>query len=298
MSKSLVSILRNVANVGDNYEMVKMLLKAQKNTDDEIEKLKFDSLIAYYRLEKGEIQRAMSMLKDIESHLMNQKEKQILFNMYNSQCEYYTNRNKLLQAIVFLRKMQEVVIFLDTRHKSKYLNSYAVLFKKKGWYRKALLTYQKSLKYAEKADSTDLYFARYCNIGEVYLKLQKNELAIKYYMLALGFAKKSDYNLGILKSKKKLGIIYLRNSNLNKAEAYLNASRRGFEKIYSRRDLMIIYYYLYRIKIQQQKFLAAWTNLKNSISLGKYLKDSNFLKQLEEVNTYQKFCSKYNYKRK
>ncbi len=98
-------------------------------------------------------------------------------------------------------------------------------------YSKAILYTEKAIDYAKEHDLNDKLADCYLQLATIFFELEKNDLAIDYYIRAISIYSKSEPKSNIALSYYGLGKCYLKKNNIAYAENYFEKANVVYEKL-------------------------------------------------------------------
>ncbi|EAZ95710.1 multi-sensor hybrid histidine kinase [Flavobacteria bacterium BAL38] len=98
-------------------------------------------------------------------------------------------------------------------------------------YSKAILYTEKAIDYAKEHDLNDKLADCYLQLATIFFELEKNDLAIDYYIRAISIYSKSEPKSNIALSYYGLGKCYLKKNNIAYAENYFEKATVVYEKL-------------------------------------------------------------------
>lgn len=132
-------------------------------------------------------------------------------------------------------------------------------------YTKAILYTEKAIEYA-KANNLDNKLADcYLQLATIFYELEKNDLAIDYYIRAISIYSKGEPNSNIALSYYGLGKCYLKKNNIAFAEIYFEKATVIYKKLNFLEAIEVINLQKAIIKKEKRKYEEAITILKGVI---------------------------------
>lgn len=167
-------------------------------------------------------------------------------------------------------------------------------------YNKAILFTEKAIEYAKKNNLDDKLADCYLQLGNIYYDLEKNDLAIDYFIRAVNLFNKKEPKTNLALSYYGLGKCYLKKDNIQVAEIYFEKAASLYEELNFLEAIELINLQKGIIKKEKKNYIAATETLKSVIE---NLTDDTFLTtkteayiQLGEIELAQKkYTSAINY---
>ena len=132
-------------------------------------------------------------------------------------------------------------------------------------YTKAILYTEKAIEYA-KANNLDNKLADcYLQLATIFYELEKNDLAIDYYIRAISIYSKGEPNSNIALSYYGLGKCYLKKNNISNAEIYFEKATVIYKKLNFLEAIELINLQKAIIKKEKGKIDEASTILKGVV---------------------------------
>lgn len=132
-------------------------------------------------------------------------------------------------------------------------------------YTKAILYTEKAIEYAKKNDLDNKLADCYLQLATIFYELEKNDLAIDYYIRAISIYSKSEPKSNIALSYYGLGKCYLKKNNIAFAEIYFEKAAVIYKKLNFLEAIELINLQKAIIKKEKRKFDEATTILKGVV---------------------------------
>lgn len=159
-------------------------------------------------------------------------------------------------------------------------------------YNKAILFTEKAIEYAKKNSLNNKLADCYLQLGNIYYDLEKNDLAIDYFIRAVNLFNKKEPKTNLALSYYGLGKCYLKKDNIQVAEIYFEKAASLYEELNFLEAIELINLQKGIIKKEKKNYIAATETLKSVIE---NLTDDTFLTtkteayiQLGEIELIQK----------
>ena len=132
-------------------------------------------------------------------------------------------------------------------------------------YTKAILYTEKAIEYAKKNKLDKKLADCYLQLATIFYELEKNDLAIDYYIRAISIFSKSEPNSNIALSYYGLGKCYLKKNNINYAETYFEKATVVYKSLNFLEAIELINLQKAIIKKEKGKYNEASIILKRVI---------------------------------
>ena len=159
-------------------------------------------------------------------------------------------------------------------------------------YKRAIEFTEKAIKYAKSKDLNNKLADAYLQLGNIYYDLEKNNLAIDYFIRAVNTFDREEPKTNLALSYYGLGKCYLRKDNIKVAEIYFEKAALLYEKLNFYEAIELINLQKGIIKKEKKDYSEASAIL---LSVIKNLEDDTFLStkceayfQLGEIEMAQK----------
>ncbi|NQX54050.1 ATP-binding protein [Pedobacter panaciterrae] len=193
--------------------------------EKQIPKVKILFELGSINFQRADYYKATFYALQAEKHLNSQTPVEHLGSLYFLFGMIYTETLNYKQANVYFSKIiSQPEKFGPAISLYNTLNYYCASLIKSGQKDQALGAIQSvHNRYPPKNDSDLLFY--YWSLGDYYKELKRDDRAEKYYLMALGISQgtNNDYI-----SNEKLGQLYLRSGNYNKAWTHLKVAESGF----------------------------------------------------------------------
>ena len=132
-------------------------------------------------------------------------------------------------------------------------------------YSKAILYTEKAIEFAKKNKLSNKLADCYLQLATIFFELEKNDLAIDYYIRAISIYSKSEPKSNIALAYYSLGKCYLKKNNIPYAESYFEKATIVYEKLNFLEAIEVINLQKAIIKKEKRKYEEAITILKGVI---------------------------------
>lgn len=132
-------------------------------------------------------------------------------------------------------------------------------------YTKAILYTEKAIEYAKKNNLDNKLADCYLQLATIFYELEKNDLAIDYYIRAISIYNKSEPKSNIALSYYGLGKCYLKKNNVPLAEIYFEKAAAVYKKLNFLEAIELINLQEAIIKKEKEKYDEASTILKGVV---------------------------------
>lgn len=132
-------------------------------------------------------------------------------------------------------------------------------------YSKAILYTEKAFEFAKKNKLSNKLADCYLQLATIFFELEKNDLAIDYYIRAISIYSKSEPKSNIALAYYSLGKCYLKKNNIPYAESYFEKATIVYEKLNFLEAIEVINLQKAIIKKEKRKYEEAITILKGVI---------------------------------
>lgn len=132
-------------------------------------------------------------------------------------------------------------------------------------YSKAILYTEKAIEFAKKNKLSNKLADCYLQLATIFFELEKNDLAIDYYIRAISIYSKSEPKSNIALAYYSLGKCYLKKNNIPYAESYFEKATIVYEKLNFLEAIEVINLQKAIIKKENRKYEEAITILKGVI---------------------------------
>lgn len=132
-------------------------------------------------------------------------------------------------------------------------------------YSKAILYTEKAIDFAKKNKLDNKLADCYLQLATIFFELEKNDLAIDYYIRAISIYSKSEPKSNIALAYYSLGKCYLKKNNIPYAESYFEKATIVYEKLNFLEAIEVINLQKAIIKKEKRKYEEAITILKGVI---------------------------------
>ena len=130
-------------------------------------------------------------------------------------------------------------------------------------YTNAILYTEKAIDYAKKNNSKDKLADSYLQLAIIFYELEKNNLAIDYYIRAINIYNKNEPSSNIALSYYGLGKCYLKKNNISFAEIYFEKATDIYKKLNFLEAIELINLQKAIIKKEKRQYNEAIEILKN-----------------------------------
>ena len=169
--------------------------------------------IVYQQLvDNGTNRNKMLSLKyfnDALEFFTNKKDILKLTSLYKFIGTYWYDRKEIEKAVEYWNKS---IDYAKQENNYRLLSDcytlFALLHNRKGEYDRAKEYNELALKYRDSLGSISLVGSSYINLGDTYYLLKDCKSSLEYFFLGLNAARKDNNNIYILKSLKRISIIY------------------------------------------------------------------------------------------
>lgn len=132
-------------------------------------------------------------------------------------------------------------------------------------YSKAILNTEKAIDFAKKNKLDNKLADCYLQLATIFFELEKNDLAIDYYIRAISIYSKSEPKSNIALAYYSLGKCYLKKNNIPYAESYFEKATIVYEKLNFLEAIEVINLQKAIIKKEKRKYEEAITILKGVV---------------------------------
>lgn len=244
--------LTKISSLEKQAELYNSISDSYKNYD--VEKMQ--------NFAKKALQLSTAKKLKIEEAIANQNMgvSQIILGNYDQAITYFDKSEKILLTLEKNKKNQETL--------AKNYGSKGIVFSEQNQYAKALENDFKAVKIYENLNNKIQLSKIYNNIGVIYRSINDEENALQYFLKAYKIQKENnDAALGV--SASNIGLIYINQEQLPKAEKFLNEALAEFQKNENPRALGELYNnfsHLYFKKNQLEKAKIALQNAEKTFN--------------------------------
>jgi len=202
----------------------------------------------------------------------------------------YTMLGKLNRVVANYPKAiyyhQKAIDLADSTNNLYYkiynLNMMGVVYRRMDAVKSALEYHNKALELAKKSgsDNKDIIHniaISHNSIGNIYLLLERDDMALKHFLKALEIEKKYNNKLGLAINYHNIGSIYEKQGDFKSAFEFYKKSLNYNEQINSKLGRIICNTSIGNLYLKQNKFQEAIKIIQPSLDLAKQLGDAYYL---------------------
>jgi len=180
------------------------------------------------------------------------------------------------------------------------LNMMGVVYRRMDAVKSALEYHDKALDLAQRAHSKDKNIIEniaisHNSIGNIYLLLQRDDLALKHFLAALKIEKEFNNQLGLAINYQNIGSIYEHKGHYDKALEYYRKSLAYNRRIHSKVGKIICNTSIGNLYLKQGKIKQALATIKPNLELAKALGDAYYMADIY-VNMGKAYLQNKDYK--
>ena len=165
----------------------------------------------------------------------------IVLNGIGTSQMYLTKYPEAINTYLKASSTYERIGKSDTDRHAEVITNLGILYSRLEKYNLALNYYNRGLKIYEESNNSFGRANTLTNIGNAYDNLKKSELAIENYEKALEIMTKLNHKYGIASALVNIGIANITLKNYDKALSYLLRSKKLFEDLENTFNLAIVY---------------------------------------------------------
>lgn len=191
----------------------------------------------------------------------------------------YDEAMKVFDRALTIRRASD-----DKLATSDLLNNIGIVYQEQGQYEQALASHNEAL--SLRSGDNNRTATSYSNLGNVYKKLGKNELAKEYYEKALSLFDSISDKRGLLQSYNNLGELYYGQKEYDKSERYLDAAVKLAQETGLKVQLRQAYEYLAFIYAHRRQFEKAYQVHRLFSNLDREISDNEVKNQLSQMSLH------------
>ena len=201
---------------------------------------------------------------------------------YNKLGKYFRIKANYPKAVYYHQKAYNLAKQINDLYNQIYsLNMLGVIYRRMDAVKSALEYHNKALYLAETSKSTaqdivENIAISHNSIGNIYLLLQRDDMALNHFLKALEIEKKYNNLLGLAINHQNIGSIYERKGDFEKALEYYSKSLEYNKQIHSKIGKVICNTSIGNVYLKQNKINEAISIIKPNIALAEELGDDYY----------------------
>ncbi|MDH7914231.1 tetratricopeptide repeat protein [Winogradskyella sp. SYSU M77433] len=223
------------------YNSAIAILNSEKQWID-VGKFEFNKGLLYFN--KSDFSNAMTCYDKALNIFETEKDSllmAIVLNGIGTSQMYLTKYPEAINTYLKASSTYERIGKSDTDRHAEVITNLGILYSRLEKYNLALNYYNRGLKIYEESNNSFGRANTLTNIGNAYDNLKKSELAIENYEKALEIMTKLNHKYGIASALVNIGIANITLKNYDKALSYLLRSKKLFEDLENTFNLAIVY---------------------------------------------------------
>jgi len=250
----------------------------------------FQYLITHHITQKDSIHQKLYFINNDSVSLKRFAEFSQNYNFPEGELYAYNALGKLFRvqanyakAIYYHQKAYNLASALNIPFYKIYsLNMLGVIYRRMDAVKSALTYHNKALNLALNSNSKDRDIVEniaisHNSIGNIYLLLQRDDLALNHFEKALEIEKKYNNKLGLAINYQNIGSIFERKGDFVQALQYYQKSLEYNNKIHSKVGKVICYTSIGNLYLKQGKTNEAIQTIQPALTLSKELGDAYYL---------------------